>query len=108
MTLLTYTAQNRPRLDPAYIEDFKLQGRGWDFVRGQALASKHASDAHFVKACHAMIARAETVGEHDKNKQLLRCAVRFASEFEVWSGFYPDGKGSEEARMNRIKDGIHV
>ena len=108
MTLLTYTAQNRPRLDPAYVKDFELQGRGWEFVRGQALEGEHASDAHFVKACHAMIVGAETLGGDDENEWFLRCAVRFASEFEVWGGFDPEEEGAEEARMNRIKDGIHV
>lgn len=109
MTILTYTAQKRPKLDPASIRDFELRGRGWEFVRGQALEGKHASDAHFVKACHAMMIRSETTfGGEDEDDWFLRCAVRFASEFEVWGGFDPEQEGSEEARMNRLKDGIHV
>ena len=109
MALLAYTAQNRPRLDQAYVKDFELQGRGWEFVRGQALEGEHASDAHFVKACHAMMIGAETSGgDGDENEWFLRCAVRFASEFEVWRGFDSEGEGGEETRMNRIKDGIHV
>ena len=108
VTLLAYTAQNRPRLDPAYIKDFELRSRGVEFIRWQALEGRHASDAHFVKAYHAMIVGAETSGGGGEDEWFLRCAVRITSEFEAWAGFNPEGGGSAEVRMHRLKDGIHV
>ena len=108
MVLLVYTAQNRPRLDRNYVKDFELRGRRWDFVRGQALDGKHASDAHFVKACHAMMTATEATADGDEREWFLRCAVRFASEFERWGGFDANEEGAAEARLHRIKDGIHV
>lgn len=106
VALLVYTAQNRRRLDPAYITGYDLQGHDWQYVRKQALEGPHASDAHFVKACRAWIVAGE--GESDDDEWYLKCAVRFATEFEGWGGFRLDGPEAEEVCRHREKDGIHV
>lgn len=49
LTLVTYIAQTRPKISMERIEDFPLKGRTWKYVEYQALTSKHAQDAHYVK-----------------------------------------------------------
>ena len=106
MALLVSTAQNRPRPDPSYITSIDLkQGRDWDYVRAQALDGPHATDAHFVKACRALMNGEETWG--DDNEWWLKAAVRFVDEFERWGGF-AEGEDAEKKRRDRLADGIHV
>ena len=103
ITLLIYVAQLCPMVrapstpDAAEtsehpVEKFELKGKGWDFVYKQALEGKHATDAHFVKACRALKVSADTWG--DKDEWFLKSAVRLASEFEGWGGF--GGADAEE------------
>ena len=107
---LIYTTQNRPRLDPTYVTEYDLNGRNWQYVRRQALEGPHASDAHFVKACRALMEAPETSSQMDPQDQVwfLKCAVRFASEFRGWGGFMLRGPEAEEVARQREKDGIHV
>ena len=49
LTLLTYVAQLRPRLDIDRINEYQLDGRTWEHVAHSALTSRYAHDAHYVK-----------------------------------------------------------
>jgi Questin oxidase-like len=99
ITLLIYIAQMSPVVpapSSTIISGYDLKGRDWQFVVTQALEGKHATDAHFVKACRALKAGAETWG--DEEQWFLKCAVRFSSEFAGWGGFgEADLKEMEEA-----------
>ncbi|KAJ9613051.1 hypothetical protein H2200_002992 [Cladophialophora chaetospira] len=110
VSLLTYITQNRPRLDSAFVTAYELNGRDWEFVRKQALEGPHASDAHFVKGCYVLMDAARTPSGTDSAEQawFLKCAGRFASEFDGWAGFRLDGPDAEEVAKQREKDGIHV
>ena len=90
ITLAIYIAQGRPRVDLANIEAFDHEGMDWPTVDRHAIESKHALDAHYVKALRAMKVAAETWG--DPKDYYLKAAVRFDKEFDGW-GF---GAAEEE------------
>jgi len=94
ITLAIYVAQLRPSLLEAgeAQKSYDLKGRDWTFVRDTAMKGGHKYDAHFVKGCRAMMEAAKTWG--DKDEWFLKCAVRFADEFDGWGGF---GTGEVEA-----------
>ena len=101
ITLLIYISQLSPVIpdpsaDDTAVTSFDLKSRDWDFVVEKALKGKHATDAHFVKACRAMKVGAETWG--DKDQWFLKSAVRFASEFDGWGGFGENDVEAEECR----------
>jgi hypothetical protein len=106
ITLLIYIAQLCPAVPAPStttvsdsdhpIVSYDLKERNWSFVIDKALKGKHATDAHFVKGCRAMMVGADTWG--DKDKWFLRCAVRFADEFHGWGGFGEEDEEAEECR----------
>lgn len=108
VAVLAYIAQKRPKLDVAYVKDIDLQGRDWEYVRGQAIGSQYSTDAHFVKACRALRVGAETWKDHDNGDWFLRCAVKFVSEFDGWGGFDTEAENAELVKEQRKKDGIYV
>ncbi|KAG7104472.1 hypothetical protein HYQ44_015784 [Verticillium longisporum] len=71
----------RPRIDEDYVQPVP-QGRGWAHVEHEALHSRHASDAHYVKAIRAMKEAARTWG--DVHERYLAAAVTFVDGFEGW------------------------
>ncbi|RMZ86776.1 hypothetical protein DV736_g5993, partial [Chaetothyriales sp. CBS 134916] len=105
--LLMYVSQNRPKLEAEYVTSFELANRDWDYVRKQATEGPHASDAHFVKACRVLIAMSDTWG-NGEDKWFLRCAVRFAVEFEGWGGFEVEGERALRRYKERVRDGVHM
>lgn len=90
ITLALYIAQLRPFLLEAAEaqKSYDLEARGWEFVEDKAVNGPHKYDAHFVKGCRAMKEAAKTWGDGDE--WFLKCAVRFANEFDGWGGFGPD------------------
>lgn len=86
-TITVYVAQLRLPIKLGRIEGYHLEGKDWAFVEDRAINSKHATDAHFVKAIRAMKVAAETWG--DNEKYYLKAAVKFAVEFDSWGGFGP-------------------
>lgn len=82
LTLAVYIAVLRPKIDPDYIPQ-DLKGKGWTHVEEQALTSRWATDAHFVKAVRAIREAARTWGDvHDR---YLAAAVRFVDDFQGWN-----------------------
>lgn len=90
------TTSSKPDKNSHPIEQYDLQSCDWSFVTDAALHGKHATDAHFIKGCRAMQVAAETWG--DKDAWFLKCAVRFAREFEGWGGFGEADVEAEECR----------
>ncbi|KAL8860124.1 MAG: hypothetical protein Q9178_003388 [Gyalolechia marmorata] len=91
LTLSVYIAQLRPEIMLSSVTDYDLQARDWNWVNKQAIESKHALDAHYVKGLRAMRTAAQTWGDDDQF--YLKAAVRFGHEFDGWGGF---GVGSDE------------
>lgn len=85
LTLAVYIAQLRPEVVLTSVTDYDRQGKDWSWVEKQAVQSKHALDAHYVKGLRAMKTAAETWGDEDEF--YLKAAVRFADEFQSWGGF---------------------
>ncbi|KAG7114750.1 hypothetical protein HYQ45_016500 [Verticillium longisporum] len=81
LTVAVYAAMGRPRIDEDYVQPVP-QGRGWAHVEHEALHSRHASDAHYVKAIRAMKEAARTWG--DVHERYLAAAVTFVDGFEGW------------------------
>lgn len=85
LTLAVYISQLRPEVVLTSVTDFDRKGKDWSWVEKQAVQSKHALDAHYVKALRAMKTAADTWGDEDEF--YLKAAVRFAEEFQSWGGF---------------------
>ena len=47
--IMVYIIQVRPEIRDDTIADYDLKGRDWEWVVGQAVDSKAALDAHYVK-----------------------------------------------------------
>lgn len=85
LTIATYIAQLRPKIDEELIGRPNLGGKGWDYVDKKAVNSPWATDAHYVKALRAMKEAALTWG--DVHEWYLTAAIKFADEFAGWTGF---------------------
>ncbi|KAI9824282.1 MAG: hypothetical protein M1832_002090 [Thelocarpon impressellum] len=102
--LAVYISQRRPSLDQGRITGFDLQGRDWAWVDAQAVRGPWALDEHYVKGspfspAHPPQLRAKLMGValrslkesaktwSDPDAFFLKAAVRFAVEFDGWSGF---------------------
>ncbi|KAL8790824.1 MAG: hypothetical protein Q9213_000448 [Squamulea squamosa] len=85
LTLSVYIAQLRPEIILSSVTNFDLKGRDWAWVNKEAIGSKHALDAHYVKGLRAMKSAAQTWGDEDGF--YLKAAVRFGYEFDGWGGF---------------------
>ncbi|POS83882.1 hypothetical protein EPUL_004169 [Erysiphe pulchra] len=83
LTIAVYIAQLRPaiRTDPLEAPS----GKDWKYVQGKALNGDWAKDSHYVKAIRAIKEIASNWGDVD-NKHLA-AAVRFADDFNGWTGF---------------------
>ena len=91
LTLSVYIAQLRPEITLSSVTDYDLQARDWNWANKQAIESRHALDAHYVKGLRAMRTAAQTWGDDDQF--YLKAAVRFGHEFDGWGGF---AVGSDE------------
>jgi hypothetical protein len=98
ITVAIYIAQTRPVVKFDDIRNYDLKGRDWDWVNDQALEGKWALDAHYVKAIRTIKVAGNTWG--DKDESYLKAAVKFASEFDGWSGF----SAEDEEAMEMQKD----
>lgn len=87
LTLAVYIAQTRPEIKLDTITGYDTKGRDWKWVEKQAVESKWALDAHYVKGLRAMKEAAQTWG--DKEEYYIKAAVRFGEEFSGWGGFGP-------------------
>ncbi|KAI6249331.1 Questin oxidase [Erysiphe necator] len=83
LTIAVYIAQLRPviRNNPVELPPNK----DWNYVQDQAIRGTWSKDAHYVKAIRAIKETASTWG--DIGDQLLAAAVRFADDFDGWTGF---------------------
>ncbi|CRK14195.1 hypothetical protein BN1708_017237 [Verticillium longisporum] len=81
LAVAVYAAMGRPRIDEDNVQPVP-QGRGWAHVEHEALHSRHASDAHYVKAIRAIKEAARTWG--DVHERYLAAAVTFVAGFEGW------------------------
>ncbi|KAM0329847.1 hypothetical protein ACHAQA_004012 [Verticillium albo-atrum] len=81
LTVAVYIAMGRPAIDEDNVQPV-TQGRGWAHVEHEALNSKFASDAHYVKAIRAMREAARTWG--DVHERYLASAVTFVDNFQGW------------------------
>ncbi|GKZ85967.1 hypothetical protein AnigIFM56816_000815 [Aspergillus niger] len=86
ITLALYIAQLRPKIKPSQIFEYDLKERNWDWPVSKALKGQHSTDAHYVKAIHALKEACDLWGDSDSF--FLKAAVKFADEFQGWSGFY--------------------
>lgn len=84
LTLTVYIAQLRPTLDTKSILNHERAGRTWAWVDREALESKWRFDAHYVKALRAM--KEAAITWDDKDLFYLKAALKFAADFEGWSG----------------------
>ncbi|MCJ1251563.1 hypothetical protein MMC30_008798 [Trapelia coarctata] len=90
LTLAVYVVQLRPLVDLKSVLDYDVAGRDWKWVNQQAIGSRWATDAHFVKALRAMEVAASTWG--DESMFYIKAAVKFAEGFQGWGGFGPFGE----------------
>lgn len=91
LAVMTYISQLRPKIQEDLIGRPDLGGRHWSYVENKAAHGPHATDAHFVKGVRAMREAAMTWG--DVHDYYLTAAIKFADEFEGWTGF---GKSDSE------------
>lgn len=82
LVIAVYMAVLRPKIDPDNIPR-DLQGKDWAYVEDQAINSRWATDAHFVKAIRAMKEATRTWG--DVHDHYLSAAVRFVDDFAGWT-----------------------
>lgn len=87
LTLAVYIAQLRPEIKLDTITGYDTKGRDWEWVDKQAVESKCALDAHYVKGLRAMKEAAQIWG--DKEEYFIKASVRFGEEFDGWGGFGP-------------------
>ncbi|KAN0110281.1 Protein of unknown function (DUF4243) domain containing protein [Hyaloscypha variabilis] len=84
LTIAVYVAQLRPKID----DDIEAKpNKQWNYVEDKAVNGPWATDAHFVKAIRAIKTAAFTWG--DVHERYLAAAVKFADDFEGWTGFGP-------------------
>ncbi|KAF6836807.1 hypothetical protein CPLU01_03388 [Colletotrichum plurivorum] len=81
-TLSVYISLLRPEIDPDNV-DKDLKSRHWGHVEHEALNSRWATDAHFVKAIRAMKEAARTWG--DVHERYLASALTFVDNFQGWT-----------------------
>lgn len=84
-TLLMYVAQLRRPVQTDLVKKVDLKGRGWDYVRDQALNSRFSLDSHYVKVVRALKVGEELYGE--KDGWYLKAAIKFVDEYREWTGF---------------------
>ena len=87
MTLAVYIAQLRPPIKVDVILEYDQQSKAWGWIEEQAVSSRWATDAHYVKGLRAMKEASQTWGDEDLF--YLKAAVKFALEFNGWGGFGP-------------------
>jgi hypothetical protein len=85
LTVATYIAQLRPKINEELIGRPNLGGKHWKYVEEKAINGPWATDAHYVKALRAMKEAALTWG--DVHEWYLTAAIKFADEFAGWTGF---------------------
>ncbi|KAJ1713255.1 hypothetical protein NYO67_4587 [Aspergillus flavus] len=85
ISVALYIAQLRPEIKPGQLAAYPLNGRGWDWAISAAVRGQHSTDAHYVKAIHALKEACNLWDDPDS--YFLRAAVKFADEFDGWSGF---------------------
>jgi hypothetical protein len=99
LTIAVYVCQLRPKID----DEIEVKpDKGWKYVESKAVSGPWATDAHYVKggypqirliflvltcsiAIRAMKEAAFTWG--DVHERYLSAAVRFADDFDGWTGF---------------------
>jgi hypothetical protein len=82
LVIAVYIAQLRPKINDD-LEEKPTQG--WKYIEDIAINGQWATDAHYVKALRAIKEVAFTWG--DVHERYLAAAVRFADDFEGWTGF---------------------
>ena len=87
ISLAIYIAQLRPPIKVDGLLNYDTEGKAWDWVDEQAVSSRWATDAHYVKGLRAMKEAAQTWGDEDRF--YLKAAIKFALEFCGWGGFGP-------------------
>ncbi|KAL9127805.1 MAG: hypothetical protein Q9217_003389 [Psora testacea] len=87
LTIAVYVAQLRPIIDVERFCNHETGRRGWEWVSKEAIESKWALDAHFVKALRAMKVAAITWGDLKEEGYYLKAAVKMCDEFDGWGGF---------------------
>ena len=90
LTLAVFVTQLRPSIDLKVVLDYDVAGRDWKYVDKQAIGSRWATNAHYVKALRAMEVAARTWG--DESQFYLKAAVKFGEQFQGWGGFGPLGE----------------
>jgi hypothetical protein len=84
LTLAVYIAQLRPKINED-IEEKPQPGKGWTYIEDKATKGLWSTDAHYVKALRAIREAAFTWG--DVHERYLVTAVKFADDFQGWTGF---------------------
>jgi len=90
LSLAVYVIQLRPSIDLKSVSGYDIAGRDWKWINQQAIGSRWATDAHYVKALRAMEVAASTWG--DQSTFYIRAAVKFGEGFKGWGGFGPLGE----------------
>ena len=90
LSLAVYVIQLRPSIDLKSVLGYDIAGRDWKWINQQAIGSRWATDAHYVKALRAMEVAASTWG--DQSTFYIRAAVKFGEGFQGWGGFGPLGE----------------
>jgi len=88
--VVVYVAQLKRPIHSGAIENVDLNGRDWDWVSENSVASEWSLDCHYIKVVRALKVGSELYSE--KNEWHLKAAVKFMDEFHGWVGF---GKGVE-------------
>jgi hypothetical protein len=83
-TIGIYIAQLRPEINMDRIHKYDLQGKGWEWVAGQAVKGEFSTDVCFVKTTRALKEQSETWGDSDSF--FLKAAVQFVTDFKGWRG----------------------
>ncbi|KAJ5930631.1 hypothetical protein N7466_006124, partial [Penicillium verhagenii] len=82
MALTTFIGQHRLEIRMERVENYELEGRGWEWVAGKAVKGEYSVDVHYVKAVRALEQMAGTW--EDGEDFYLKAAVQFADEFGGW------------------------
>lgn len=86
--IIVYCIQLRPKIVPARIDHVDLAGKTWDDVVAKGLHQKQGEeieDTHYLKVLRTFKESAKLFPDEDLF--YLKAAVKFAWEFDTWSGF---------------------
>ncbi|KAF3909166.1 hypothetical protein ABW21_db0209105 [Orbilia brochopaga] len=92
LSTVLYISQCRPNIKDDLVYNVDVEGKDWDYIQKKALEGDWKYDAHYVKVLRSLweLEKLFGKGERPDSKKYnlyLKAAVKFADEFNGWTGF---------------------